>query len=388
MKYLGIDVVAAYSFGLALRQSAAIVDAAEATVSTAEALAELSTGCAPLLFEVVGDLRSTAAAVERAATDVSSLVLPLPWWRPSLQTSAQRTAPSIEPARWDANQFADWNLVHQDASHNSYKVEGGIEALFVNGVRTFEIDTHRGAPTNFNARLDEIIIDHLQHDGGVPDDWQVYHFSGDARSEYATLGEALVTLNALPTSDPLTVFVDNKDPFAGSHTPSAFDDVVLGALGPRLFGPQDLLARAPGAGTLQQALAIAGWPTVDELGDRVMVFLTDEVSDYPLDTGQVFVATTPRFESDADGRPVHQTDPNVVVYNVADSDISPAEIVAIQAAGNLVRTYENGDCPSPHQSGPDGLTNYLAIDIDGDDPPCPEPFPQPPRGTPVPHNPS
>lgn len=391
MSYLGIDVSAAYSLGLTLRRLATTVEHTQSPVNAAEALAELSTDCMPLLADIEDELRYIAFAIERAATDVGSLVLPPYRWQSRLAMSDATGTSEQGPIRWDAHTLMDWNLVRQDASHNSYKVDGGIEALFFNGVRTFEIDIHVGEPTDFRASIGNIVVDHFDHNGELPGDWHVYHFSGDEKTEYSTLGEGLAALVALPTTDPLTLFLDNKDPFVDGHTAVELDELIVEALGPRVYGPQDLLDRAPGATTLQQAVQIAGWPTVDELSGRIMVVLTDNVSQYPSSLppspehpsplGQLFVAQKPQFGGGTHNV-THTPEPNVVIYNVDANSISDAEMAAIYATGSLLRTYKNRPCRVPRAGNVFGTPNFRAIDVDGDDDECPDL--QPPQDTPVP----
>jgi hypothetical protein len=50
---------------------------------------------------------------------------------------------------WDASANSQWSEVHQTPSHNSYAVVGGVDTLFDQGLRTFELDIHRQA--NYHA---------------------------------------------------------------------------------------------------------------------------------------------------------------------------------------------------------------------------------------------
>ena len=72
----------------------------------------------------------------------------------------------------------------------------------------------------------------------------------------------------MPQHEVITVFLDIKDPFhttaSASQSAAVLDGLVLDALGEdHIYRPGDLLARAPGAESLQAAVAAKGWPTLE-----------------------------------------------------------------------------------------------------------------------------
>lgn len=385
MAYLGIDLEAAHRLAANLRFAAGDLQEIEAVVTDAALLADLPTPAAVRIVEVADVYRRCADHIVAAARLLERFRLtlrPFAWSVPRVgpgDSSASPTLPAIGASvagapRWDAAPDVTWDRIHQTASHNSYLVPGGVATLHGVGIRSFELDIHRGAPTDVLGALVPwsavqsfvgIAADAVLHGGGHADDWLVYHDSLNSSSAHVTLSDGLAAIAELDESDPLTVFIDNKDRLGGDHDGEALDAVLHEQLGTRLFGPADLLARAPGATTLRQAIAQAGWPTVDELRGRVIVVLTDEIASYGGADVRAFVATAPRFESSG-GSVVHLAEPDVVFHNEQHALLSPAEHAALQATDSVVRTYFGPSCTDPGEPVP----NYRAIDVDGAGPQC------------------
>jgi len=279
--------------------------------------------------------------------------------------------PPAEPL-WHAPPDTPWNLVRQESSHNSYLNAGGIGVLYHHGVRSFEFDIHRGAPTDFTPWTDPLALaspllaiayDHARHDRGVTNDWRGYHLSGSARSEYDLLSDGLQAVADLASAEPITVFIDVKDDFAGSHTAEAFDRLLRDRLGEDLYTPGDLIARLPEADNLEQVIAEVGWPTVAELDGRVLVVLTGNFDQYQSTSPAAFVAPAPRFVTTDDG-PQHLPTPGVVFYNAEFSTDDDDAIRNIRSRGLIVRTYFNPPCNAPFAEDLLRAENYRAIDFD------------------------
>jgi len=268
------------------------------------------------------------------------------------------TSSQIAPLQWDGVPGAAWSDVHQEASHNSYAVPGGIDALVEVGVRTFELDIHRQPPAT-QIRSDDADIA----------DWHVYHILGWSHREYLTLSHGLAALAAAEVAEPVTVFIDNKDGFGGTHTADAFDQLVRQALGHRLFTPGDLMLRAPGAETLLDAVQRAGWPTVAELEGRVLVVLTDDLGGYHGIGRSAFIAPPPEF-SNVQGQVLHQADDNAVFYNANTRQIGIDEVQAMNVTDTVLRTYFNPRCSERFFGEAPVEVNYRAVDTALDGPTC------------------
>lgn len=358
MSYLGIDVARAADLATALRQAGDRVGPIRRLVAEAETLAEVTAGIDGRLDEVETVFTTMAAAIRVATRTAAAFRLPL--------HVAGKVRGVVSPPRWNAHPAMRWSDVFQESSHNSFVVDGGIGELFVAGVRSFELDIHRGAPTDFFSSVPwpfaplAIYADHRSHGGGEPGDWQVYHHSGDTTSEYEYLSVGLAEIASLDSADPLTIFLDNKDPLGGVHSSTQLDRLLREQLGDRLFTPTDLMASARGAMTLTEAIEQAGWPTVDQLQGRVMVVLTDDVGGYDPIGGAAFVASKPRFVEGPTGRLQHLADPNVVIYNQAESNLSAEQLELIQSGGSLARTYFGERCEHPWSA--ESAPNFRAVD--------------------------
>lgn len=368
MSYLAIDTAGARELVVTLRSVEDRVEPILRLITDAEQLADLATTTCIALDEIGDEARRTAWQIETALRVVEGFRLRLSVVVAPLDAADRSTRGAASPL-WDAASDRSWNLVHQVASHNSYVAPGGIAALYDDGVRAFELDIHRGAPTDFTPGsfpltgvqlLAAIAVDHFDHEGGRPEDWRVYHTSVGPDSQYLYLSDGLAAVTSIETSDPLTVFVDNKDAFGGTHTRAAFDQLLDETIGDRLYTPAELIARAPGATSVREAVTVAGWPTVAELEDRIMVVLTDEL-DGDQASARSFVAPSPQFSRDERGV-VHLADDNAVFYNADARWLSRQERAALQDTASVVRTYFGLPCVIPAVDDAFVVPNYKAVD--------------------------
>lgn len=373
MAYYGIDLERARDLATALRRVQADVGPIEQFIIDGELLADMPTGCGAELERIGTGAARSAGEIEVALTIVEGFRLGLsPFAAPP---ASGHRGPSA--TRWDVDVDLDqrWNDVHQVASHNTYRVPGGIAALHHVGIRSFELDIHRGAPTGVLRHvapwsgvqtIAAIATDAVDHRGGIPGDWRVYHDSTNTASEYLHLRDGFDALASVQGTEPVTVFVDNKDRFGGGHTGEVFDELLEQSFGDRLFGPAELRARAPQAGTLREAVEHAGWPTVAELDGRVIVVLTDEIGGYDRRDGRAFVAPPASFVDGVDGMR-HLPEDDAIFYNADARRVGPAEFAAVHTTGSVIRTYFGplcaGDAVGPQP-------NYRAVDVLPRQPAC------------------
>jgi len=268
-------------------------------------------------------------------------------------------------------EFGDtpFNLVQQTSSHNSYvpSLHPPITDQFGDfGLHSFELDINRGDPGY------EVPV--FGSENRVDGDWYVHHDSSPISAEWAhtvggdshnlLLSGGLEEVAGLNNVAPVTLFVDLKgNTFSAEtgHTPDDLDALLEAELGDKLFTPQDWIDSVPGATTLEEALELGGWPTVQELEGRVLVVLTGGGSDGQLGEyaggaegagdRAAFIAPKPEFASDThewviplEGNEVdlgpivpggHVADPAAVFYNTNDS----GAIRPVHEAGYVTRLW-------------------------------------------------
>ena len=161
-----------------------------------------------------------------------------------------------------------YNEVRQTSSHNAFQRSEGIyDQVVYWRVRSLEIDLHRGKL--FRNRLKR--------------DWYVYHFVADPDTTVDRFSGFLQICSgiqrAIPRHEVITLFLDIKDSFhttaSASQSAATLDGLLIDALGEdHIYRPQDLLAREPGAQSLQDAVATQGWPTLVELRGNFLIVLT------------------------------------------------------------------------------------------------------------------
>ena len=199
-------------------------------------------------------------------------------------------------------------------------------------IRSLEIDLHRGKP----------LRDRLKND------WYVYHVavidpdtSVDRFSGFLQICSGIQ--RAMPQHEVITVFLDIKDPFhttaSASQSAAVLDGLVLDALGEdHIYRPGDLLARAPGAESLQAAVAAKGWPTLKELRGKFLFVVTGGREDlgtyatYRTATKRVaFLSTAVSHASDV------PSEPHIVFYNMNAGNVRFAR--KVHEAGLVSRVY-------------------------------------------------
>ena len=167
--------------------------------------------------------------------------------------------------------YADlrYNEVRQTSSHNTFQRSEGIyDQVVYWRIRSLEIDLHRGKPFRDALKKDWYIY----HVAGIDPDTTVDRFSG-----FLQICSGIQ--RAIPGHEVITVFLDVKDPFhkraSAAQSAAVLDGLLINALGEdHIYRPRDLLAREPGAASLQEAVAAQGWPRLEELRGKFLFVLT------------------------------------------------------------------------------------------------------------------
>src|SRR5262249_21825532 len=167
-----------------------------------------------------------------------------------------RTDPVVRDHRTQSGLSAGhrYNEVQQISSHNSYDDNGpkdNIETQLAMGVRSFELDLH-----NSDQRAN----------------WDVYHvtpiFSGGDYIDNLRGGLAKFKKyhDEHPNHEVITIWLELKDDWkAGGHEPRDLDARLDEELPGLIYRPAAILASAPGASNLREAVRRAGWPTLEAL---------------------------------------------------------------------------------------------------------------------------
>ena len=216
-----------------------------------------------------------------------------------------------------------YNEVRQTSSHNTFQRSKGIfDQVLYWRIRSLEIDLHRGKPFRDALKKDWYIY----HVAGIDPDTTVDRFSG-----FLQICNGIQ--RAIPRQEVITVFLDIKDRFhkraSASQSAAVIDGLLINALGEdHIYRPQDLLAREPGAGSLQEAVAAQGWPTLEELRGRFLFVLTGgekELTTYTTAAkanGRVaFLSTAVSSASDVPG------EEHIVFYNMNGENLRFAKNV-------------------------------------------------------------
>ena len=248
-----------------------------------------------------------------------------------------------------------YNEVRQTSSHNAFqRFEGIYDQVVYWRIRSLEIDLHRGKP--FRDPLKK--------------DWYIYHVAViDPDTTVDRLSGFLQIFSgirrAMPQHEVMTVFLDIKDRFhttaSASQSAAVLDGLLIDALGEdHIYRPQDLLARDPGAGSLQEAVAAQGWPTLEELRGKFLFVLTggeDELGTYANSgsaNGRVaFLSTSMSNASDV------PAEPHIVFYNMNGQNVRFAKNV--HEAGLISRAYYV-DTEERWQSAIDHDCHHIATD--------------------------
>ena len=226
-----------------------------------------------------------------------------------------------------------YNEVRQTSSHNAFqRFEGIYDQVVYWRVRSLEIDLHRGKPFRDSRKKDWYVY----HVALIDPDTSVDRFSG-----FLQICGGIQ--RAMPRHEVMTVFLDVKDPFhktaSASQSAAVLDGLLIDALGEdHIYRPRDLLAREPGAGSLQEAVAAQGWPTLEELRGKFVFVVTggeDELATYANSkTANERVAFLSTSVSRAGDVPAEH---DIVFYNMSGENVRFARNV--QAAGLVSRAY-------------------------------------------------
>jgi hypothetical protein len=226
-----------------------------------------------------------------------------------------------------------YNEVRQKSSHNAFqRYEGIYDQVIYWRIRSLEVDLHRGKPFR----------------DALKNDWYIYHApyvdpdtTVDLFSGFLQICRGIQL--AMPEHEVITVFVDMKDKFhvtsSASQSAAAMDELIIGYLGVNnVYRPRDLLARKPGAWSLQDAVNARGWPTLEELRGKFLFVLTggeDELATYA-SAGTArdrvcFLASSVSKAADVPGAQ------HIVFYNMSNNNLRFARDV--YQAGFVSRAY-------------------------------------------------
>jgi hypothetical protein len=183
-----------------------------------------------------------------------------------------------------------YNQVRAASSHNTFNYRPGVKKASTQmasseSIRSIEFDIHSTT---------------------VSGEWFVYHntggnncLSGSVNGTFSQcLDDVRMFHQAHPLHEVVTIFIDAKEPvfsstetMTGGRGPADFDRLVKSRLGAgNVYTPAAMLARCPGATTLNAAVAYAaenanlpvsaanyncGWPTLAELRGKFIIVITD-----------------------------------------------------------------------------------------------------------------
>ena len=248
-----------------------------------------------------------------------------------------------------------YNEVRQTSSHNAFQhLEGIYDQVVYWRVRSLEIDLHRGKPGRNALKKDWYIY----HVAVVDPDTSVDRFRG-------FLQMCRGIQRAIPQHEVITVFIDIKDPFhktaSAAQSAAVFDGLLIDALGEdHIYRPRDLLAREPGAASLQGAVAAQGWPTLDALRGKFLFVVTggeDDLATYArsgtANGRAAFLSTSVSRARDV------PAEPHIVFYNMNGEKVRFAE--KVHEAGLVSRAYYV-DTPARWQSAVDHDCHHIATD--------------------------
>ena len=226
-----------------------------------------------------------------------------------------------------------YNEVRQTSSHNTFqRFEGIFDQVVYWRIRSLEIDLHRGKPLR----------------DALKKDWYVYHLpiidpdtTVDRLSGFLQICCGIQ--RAIPRHEVITVFLDIKEPFhktaSASHSAAALDKLLVDALGiDHIYRPGDLLARERGAGSLQEAVAAGGWPTLKALRGKFLFVFTggkDHLTTYAnAGTANSRVAFLSTSVSNSGHVPGEE---QIVFYNMNGKNVRFAK--SVREAGLVSRAY-------------------------------------------------
>lgn len=246
-----------------------------------------------------------------------------------------------------------YNDVRQKSAHNAFQRHEGIyDQIVYWRIRSLEIDLWR--TKRFHSPLSR--------------DWYVYHFDFDALTSVDTLQGFLRICRgvqkAMPDHEVITLFLDVKQRFhttaSASQSGRRFDELLSSELGDAIYRPADLLATAPGASSLRDAVQQVGWPRLVDLRGRFLVVLTgkdEDLASYAATSREPMVFRSALVDRASD---VPGGDENVVFYNMHANDVAHARKVYDE--GFVSRAYYL-DEPGPWDRAVDSRCHHLATDM-------------------------
>jgi hypothetical protein len=230
-----------------------------------------------------------------------------------------------------------YNEVRQKSAHNAFQQQEGIyDQIVYWRIRSLEVDMHAAK---------------LGH-GPLKGDWFVYHGVHNPDTSVHRLSDFLRICRgvraAIPKHEVITVFLDIRDAFhatpSASQSGEALDQLLVDTLGEdRLYRPVDLLARAPDASTLQDAVGWAGWPELESLRGRMIFVLTGDPTILRTYLGTKSPHARAAFLSARVGRAadVPGADPDIVFFNMSDKQVKLSK--KVDASGFVGRAYYIND---------------------------------------------
>jgi hypothetical protein len=246
-----------------------------------------------------------------------------------------------------------YNQVRQKSSHNSFdKDEGVYDQVLYFRVRSLEFDLHNDKGLSQN----------------LTGNWYIYHTAVvDETTTVDKLSDLMTILQGIDRAvlehEIVTVFLDLKDDFDGTHSPDQLDNLLLNALGhAKILKPADVAS----SNDLQAGVA-SGWPHLQsQRGKFVFVLTGGSLSDensklgYYVGDGEDAHARTcfiaPKISAVADIR-AHDY---VVFFNLETSQASTLAPEVFDA-GLVSRTYVSNDETS-FDSMKDDKVHHIATD--------------------------
>lgn len=216
---------------------------------------------------------------------------------------------------FDPDSVIPYNMVATTEAHNSYAYDPGsvrtLGNILDHGIRALELDLHPSAVMN------DFWVAHI-YDG--------FEFDGNncgpgGRGHLSNCLDDIVTWHQLnPNHEVITLYLDtgDDDMFTWMNTPNALDDLLDHKMGSILFKPGDLAAGFP---DLVTRLSTIGWPTLDTLRGKVIIYMCGgghgdpgaAAQSYETYVGNTALTRSAFLCNSIEGSPaVPDSDPNIV----------------------------------------------------------------------------
>ncbi|MBW2526202.1 MAG: hypothetical protein JRI23_18625 [Deltaproteobacteria bacterium] len=234
-----------------------------------------------------------------------------------------------------------YDQVRQKSSHNSYqRHEALFDQLVYHRLRSLELDLHTGKsswPT-------------------LAGSWYVYHDSNETETTCHRFRDCLDEIGAfhraVPDHEVVTLFLDMKsDWVTPGHGPDELDAAIRSKLGDdALLTPAEVMARCPGASTLQEAVTgSCDWPALSDLRGRFLFALTggtacsagtvlDSYTSGGVGAEQRVGFVAPAIDGSCSLDDYLQGEPHVVFLNLPSSQTS--ESLDVSLAGLVSRVWD------------------------------------------------